>query len=313
MLLKGQMMSLCLVNVVLVWLVCCLSNVGGTAPSRFRMFYDMNLNTYDSDGELKQLKYCEKAIDKSNPLICFVIPDSQIYCMLSCSKLKSRLDAPLSYQRIFNIFGSTYIAFSGNKPDWEISKRELYRFVVSKSRLHASEISSTEIAKYISSFMSERIVSSMMRSSVKDTEENEGKSFKKINSRLPIGKLLSRPLASCVLIPNSNDRSNNDSLVFWNVNAAGSVHQSKSFLVGKINPFVVQKVEDVIRTSASKNREARKNFVKDFIVNIVDSMEGLELFELVVINRQARKSGHVLPTTKIELESTLEDIVNDCI
>jgi hypothetical protein len=53
--------------------------------------------------------------------------------------------------------------------------------------------------------------------------------------------------------------------------------------------------------------------VKDFIVNIVDSMEGLELFELVVINRQARKSGHILPTTKSELESKLEDIVNDCI
>lgn len=277
---------------------------------RLKFFQDLDVSHFDADGEIKQLRYGEILVEKSPPIICFLHKPTSSYIMLACNRRRSKLDLAELYQRIFRLSGMTFIGFIGHSPDWSVIKHDIFRYVILVTRQLGMELETESIAQYISRTLSRMLFqrqlsqeSSSGATAADDQDSDDTQSSEQDwRRRLPIGNRLDRPLAAYAIMPNSGSN-----LLFWKIGVAGKYQSAETVVLGNVNSFL----ENHLQLLREKDDDCSptENLIS-MIEDIIEFLEGFDLFELAVVSPSTKRYHHILPTSKSIILARLSETLD---
>ncbi len=115
------------------------------------MSYDLGITTYDPDGNIKQVTYAAKAVERGDTLIGIVYMGGALLATLFSSE--SKLIVPEFSEKIFKIEDNLYLAASGIASDIQVLVRKARVFVQNDQLLYKQPTQPHILAEFLANEM----------------------------------------------------------------------------------------------------------------------------------------------------------------
>lgn len=115
------------------------------------MTYDLGITTYDPDGNIKQVTYAAKAVEKGDSTLGIVFDGGALLATIFSSE--SKLIVPELFEKIFKIEDDLFIAASGISSDIQVLVRKARVFVQNDQLLYKQPTQPHILAEFLANEM----------------------------------------------------------------------------------------------------------------------------------------------------------------
>lgn len=299
----------------IIYCLCLLSLVLTAAiQPRSRLATDVWLREFDADGEVKQFRYAQQMIDKSDPVVCFVSKRLKAHIFLAAHRTRSKLTLPNSYQRIHLQYGDNCYAVVGHKPDYDRAAIFLQSLLIdslqSQGELPTIKFTANKLALWLVQGAFADLEGSNDDDDDDDEEEDAVDNSKNRKQRQA---RVSRPFATNVVMSNSDLFVQKGTLAFTKVDHTGHIAIGRSFLLGQSNSFLLSRLqrmneETALERTDSISLDDAMDTLSDHVQDILDCLDEYQYFELAFVRHSSEKSVYISPCSKASLLDQLDNV-----
>lgn len=207
---------------------------------------DLSINMYAEDGQISQILYASKAVDKSSPIISYIYNNTSI--IISIRIIPKNYLNILETSQTMNIFDDNVVAVAnGYDPDIRATLSYL-NLIVQSYHLNFGDTPNID-------YMSSKLSSWITRGLYPNENDDED--------------ILSRPLAVSILLSSFDQIQNRIRIV--KIENSGKIIDCKFATIGSISAPSVGKIYNIIRAnddSISFNLNTSSNMDTSYVVEI---------------------------------------------